>query len=177
MAPTMRALWVVGQLSLCSAMMNQALVDAGRRLLGFWKRSPFFCECPSRTGVFAAPAKNLDEQMLEIAGAGGVGSRYFPAELLLKSQLKVRGQASEKSVLDALRRLDEKESKMKAATKGRKDTGESGPKDDAVVAEDDDVSDEAFGDDDDIGKYMDHEDGGGSDFDPGEKDGDRDDRD
>mmetsp|Transcript_14897 Transcript_14897/g.42288 ORF Transcript_14897/g.42288 Transcript_14897/m.42288 type:complete len:228 (-) Transcript_14897:29-712(-) len=155
------------------------LLTHHRVILRFWKCSCYFVPRPA-TGPRAAPDRlaaiasqqrqaadrsnaDLDTQMWNITHVGGVTAAYFPAELLLRSQLKIKGKATSKSVLDALKRLESKE-------KAKGDGGASGKKeatdgDQQQLADDpDDVTDEDFGDDDDLGRYGDFEDGMGDDF-------------
>jgi len=148
------------------------LLSSHRNLVRFWKTSCFFVPGPMSISQSSAEAStqdllhgdgpaDLDAQMRSITQEGGVHSGFFPAELLLRSQLKVKGRPTEKSIVDALKRLEAKEGKRQE----RREAGGDDDKMGEVVEDADDVDDEDFGDDDDLGRYGDFEDGMGNDFD------------
>uniref|UniRef100_A0A7S4SCW1 DNA-directed RNA polymerase III subunit n=1 Tax=Alexandrium monilatum TaxID=311494 RepID=A0A7S4SCW1_9DINO len=153
------------------------LISTHRRLLRHWKTSPYFQEAKT-AGVTHVQDADLEMQATKIVHSGGVGTAYFPAELLLKTRLKVKGPATEKSILDALRKYESKEGKL--AAKGDKATSKEGEEGGAEPEVDpaDDVSDEDIGgDDDDVAKHFQFEDGdagedSGRDDDGGEGGGD-----
>eukprot|EP00429_Kryptoperidinium_foliaceum_P084054 CAMPEP_0176219476 /NCGR_PEP_ID=MMETSP0121_2-20121125/18727_1 /TAXON_ID=160619 /ORGANISM="Kryptoperidinium foliaceum, Strain CCMP 1326" /LENGTH=226 /DNA_ID=CAMNT_0017558637 /DNA_START=8 /DNA_END=688 /DNA_ORIENTATION=+ len=157
------------------------LVTHNRLLLRFWKCSDYYVHAPasvSQTIVGSGSresreAAELDRQMWKVVHGGGLGPAFFPAELLLRGPLRVRGRATQQSVVELLKKLEAREGAR--GRKGQEDAGaDDGAKGEASLGDEaDDVADEDFGDDDDLGRYGDFEDGMGDDFeDPGAGDGD-----
>eukprot|EP00811_Abedinium_folium_P005044 NODE_14645_length_1095_cov_8.837810.p1 GENE.NODE_14645_length_1095_cov_8.837810~~NODE_14645_length_1095_cov_8.837810.p1 ORF type:complete len:216 (-),score=52.02 NODE_14645_length_1095_cov_8.837810:287-934(-) len=152
------------------------LIADHRRLYAFWKTSPYpVCSTPMGQGpgpqrVRRHGMREVDpeRQMYEITHAGGVSPDHFPGELLLRNMLKIRGKPTEKSVLDALKRAEGRESRDKAKERADEEVDGKDAKEGDVEAEDDDDDDEL--DNDDYVDYGDVEDGMGNDFD--EADGD-----
>mmetsp|Transcript_109785 Transcript_109785/g.283718 ORF Transcript_109785/g.283718 Transcript_109785/m.283718 type:complete len:216 (-) Transcript_109785:308-955(-) len=155
------------------------LIAHQRNLVNFWKRSCFHVPAPvsgSRGAAMRASfarggmSAHLDMQQREIMRAGGVRPEFFPAELLLRAPVKLlRGKGLEKSILDALKKLESKE----GTKKDKKEEGQGDATADAAADEPEDLEDDDFGDDDDLGQYGDFEDGMGNDFeDDGGGDGD-----
>mmetsp|Transcript_62313 Transcript_62313/g.140397 ORF Transcript_62313/g.140397 Transcript_62313/m.140397 type:complete len:215 (-) Transcript_62313:135-779(-) len=134
------------------------LINKHRRLLHHWKTSPYFQEA-RHNSLRKEHDHDLELQKERIVAAGGVGQDYFPAELLLKSQLKIRGRASERSILDAFRRYESKEAKAQAKTTNQT-TAKEGEAGEEQEGEGDNLSDEDIaGDDDDLAKHCQFEDG------------------
>merc|ERR1712136_26277 len=105
----------------------------------------------------------MGAQMWEITRNGGVTHAFFPAELLLKSQLKIRGRVMEKSVLDALKKIEGKEGKVTERAEGDPRPTDLTIADEEVPDEDEDD----FGGDDYAAGHDDVEDGMGDDFEEG----------
>mmetsp|Transcript_36018 Transcript_36018/g.72500 ORF Transcript_36018/g.72500 Transcript_36018/m.72500 type:complete len:95 (-) Transcript_36018:150-434(-) len=87
----------------------------------------------------------------------------------MPNRIKVGGRAAEKSVLDALRKFESKEKGL--TSKGEQTAAKEGEEGAELQAEADDVSDEDIGgDDDDVAKHFQFEDGDAGD-DSGADDG------
>eukprot|EP00927_Polykrikos_kofoidii_P076805 TRINITY_DN73833_c0_g1_i1.p1 TRINITY_DN73833_c0_g1~~TRINITY_DN73833_c0_g1_i1.p1 ORF type:complete len:229 (-),score=45.03 TRINITY_DN73833_c0_g1_i1:138-824(-) len=177
------------------------LIESHRRLVAFWKTSQFYMNGMTESGSSVGGASSLfdfnpcafdqgpitggeakvqtdlNAQMYEIIHSGGLSPAYFPGELCSRHQLKIRGKATTKSVLEAMRAREQKEGKQKKGDAkqpkdrdGDKNAGDPDLDDDAGGA-----SEEEFGDDDYVAGHEDFEDGMGNDFDDdGGGDGDAD---
>lgn len=136
------------------------IVETNRRLLSFWKRSPFHQELGG---------EDPDTRMNTIINLGGLSANYFPQELCLKQQLKVKGRATEKSVLNALKKIERKENEHNEKSTGEKDGEGDGEGDEKEIDRHRgdggaDEDDDEFGDDDYVACREDFEDGMGDDF-------------
>eukprot|EP00928_Gymnodinium_smaydae_P064028 TRINITY_DN47465_c0_g1_i1.p1 TRINITY_DN47465_c0_g1~~TRINITY_DN47465_c0_g1_i1.p1 ORF type:complete len:231 (+),score=67.69 TRINITY_DN47465_c0_g1_i1:253-945(+) len=168
------------------------LIEGQRRLLCFWKTSVYYMQGgaiggdaapgaasggavgngaqagPGAAGTLPSKAE-LDVRMREIISGGDLSEHFFPQELCLKQQLRIRGKANEKNILDALKRMEGKEARGAAAAAKRAEQGQDGEEKDRKAGDDAEEEapeeDEDFGDDDYIEEHGDVEDGMGNDFD------------
>eukprot|EP00405_Crypthecodinium_cohnii_P021409 CAMPEP_0206478768 /NCGR_PEP_ID=MMETSP0324_2-20121206/36271_1 /ASSEMBLY_ACC=CAM_ASM_000836 /TAXON_ID=2866 /ORGANISM="Crypthecodinium cohnii, Strain Seligo" /LENGTH=231 /DNA_ID=CAMNT_0053955179 /DNA_START=39 /DNA_END=731 /DNA_ORIENTATION=- len=153
---------------------DRDLVQRHRQLTLSWKESCFRVEAESANSSEIALRAlkgrslmaDLDIQQKEITRAGGVNANYFPTELLLPALLPAKANKSakdltarERNVVEALKRLEKTDSGKNPA--GDKEVDAEGH--DAML-EEEEVDDNNFGDDDDLGQYGDFEDGMGNDF-------------
>mmetsp|Transcript_42627 Transcript_42627/g.74893 ORF Transcript_42627/g.74893 Transcript_42627/m.74893 type:complete len:215 (-) Transcript_42627:26-670(-) len=149
---------------------DSGLISGHRRLLHFWKTSPYYIRGREFGALTSREQEDPEQQMWQITHGGGVSPNYFPAELLLKSQLKGRGRGTAQSVLDVFRRMEGKEKEKDGKGKG-KDGEQANPRDadgDGAGlddAADNDEHDDDYGDEDYVGIHDDFEDGMGNDFD------------
>merc|ERR1712187_382822 len=70
------------------------LISSHRRLVRFWKTSPYFQKATPSSCYGKEHERGLEAQKLAIVHSGDVGQKYFPAELLLPVQLKVKGRTT-----------------------------------------------------------------------------------
>eukprot|EP00971_Amphidinium_carterae_P218874 4344404-Amphidinium_carterae.1 len=86
--------------------------------------------------------------MKQITSSKGINASYFPAEILLKQPLKIRGKITKANVIDAIRRVEAKESTA-GKTAQPADKEGAAEKKQAAVTDGDDME----GDDDNDGDF------------------------
>jgi len=157
------------------------LISDHRRLQHFWKTSPCAFAGSLRSAHQTDPGngglpgpggtkEDLEQQMWEIIHMGGLNQMYFPTELLMQNVLRNKGKHNERSVLDALRRLESKDNGGKGKSTAKEGDGEEKPADAGVEGEAAE-EDEEFGDEDYVVDHGDVEDGMGNDFEDDGPDG------
>lgn len=148
------------------------LISWHRQLVLFWKSSCYRVDAPEsgiQGEVLRAlgeknSARDFENQRRDIVRAGGCPSVYVPSELMLPGPIPSKSgrpaNKREKNILEAIKKLQGKES-----NEGEAKEGEGEGTGDHEIEEEHEMDDgDVGGDDDDLNQYADVEDGMGNDF-------------